>query len=300
MFINQVEAFVNVVKYKSFSQAARKLYLSQPTISSHIKSLEAEFGVQLLVRTTKDVVLSDAGKIFYDYALELIHIRDVAYMKMKAYTNEIKGNLRLAASTVPAQYILPELLESVRKENTDIQFTINEMDSQSVISCLDRFDADLGFTGMSLPDSRINFIPIVEDRLVLITPNTAFYRHFEGKFPINLITKTPFVWRTQGSGTRRAASLFLDSIGIDETDLNIVSEMPSTESIKQAVFRNLGLSFISRKAAEDYVKFGYLLEFDFDSDLLNRSIYVAHHKNIMFSPTADYFFDFIKKHYHIC
>ena len=87
MFINQVEAFVNVVKYKSFSQAARKLYLSQPTISSHIKSLEAEFGVQLLVRTTKDVVLSDAGKIFYDYALELIHIRDVAYMKMKAYTN---------------------------------------------------------------------------------------------------------------------------------------------------------------------------------------------------------------------
>lgn len=295
MFINQVEAFANVVKYKSFSQAARKLYLSQPTISAHIKSLESELGVQLLVRTTKDVILSDAGKIFYEYALELLHIRDAAYMKMKAYTNDIKGNLRIAASTVPAQYILPSILESFRKINSDILFTIKEMDSQAVINCLDRFDADLGFTGMATDDSKIDFFPIMEDRLVLITPNTAFYRHFEGNFPLEHLTKVPFIQRSSGSGTRHVASAFLESQGIYESDLNVITEMPTTESIKQAVYHKLGLSFVSQKAAEDYIKFGYLLAFEFDSELLNRSIYVAHRKNIMFSPTAKFFFNFIKE-----
>lgn len=299
MFINQVEAFVNVVKYKSFSQAARKLYLSQPTISAHIKSLESELGVQLLVRTTKDVVLSDAGRIFYEYALELIHIRDIAYTKMKAYTNEIKGTLRLTSSKVPAQYVLPELLASLRKANSDIICTISETDSQGVINSLNSFDADLGFTDTAVADSRINFIPIQEDRLVLITPNTAYYRHFEGKFPIDLLMKTPFIWGSPRSGTRQATIAFLESIGIKETDMNIVTETTSTESTKQAVFKNLGLSFISRTAVQDYLKFGYLLAFDFDSNLLNRSIYAAHHKSIMFSPTAEYFFNFIKEFYHI-
>ena len=299
MYINQVEAFVNVVRYKSFSQAARKLYLSQPTISAHIKSLESELGVQLLVRTTKDVILSDAGKIFYEYALELIHIRDVACIKMKSYTKEVKGNLRLAASTVPAHYILPRLLTGVRKSNPDIFFTVREMDSQAVISSVENYEVDLGLTGMSVTDSRLAFTPFLTDRLVLITPNTAAFRHMDGAFPIEHLTKYPYIWRETGSGTRKVAAAFLHSVGIEESDLNIVTEMQTTESIKQAVYGNLGLSIISRKAVEDYVKFGHLLEFDFDSELLDRNMYLVYHKSMMFSPTTDYFFNYIKNRYHI-
>lgn len=299
MYLNQVEAFVNVVKYKSFSQAARKLYLSQPTISAHIKSLESELGVQLLVRTTKDVILSDAGKIFYEYALELIHIRDVACVKMKTYTNEVKGNLRIAASTVPAHYILPRLMSGVRQSNPDISFTVREADSLSVINCVENFEVDLGFSGMSSSDSRLAFTPFHLDRLVLITPNTAAFRHLDGTFPVEYLTRYPYVWREAGSGTRKTAAAFLHSLGIEEQDLNIVTELQTTEGIKQAVYANLGLSIVSRKAVEDYVKSGYLLEFDFDSELLNRSMYLVYHKSMMFSPTTEFFFNYIKNRYHI-
>lgn len=297
MYLNQVEAFVNVVKYKSFSKAAKMLYLSQPTISAHIKSLESELGVQLIVRTTKDVVLSDAGKIFYEYALELIHIRDVAHMKMQNYSKEVKGRLNIAASTVPAQYILPEVLSTVLKTHPDIFFTIRQMDSQAVINSVENFEVELGVTGTLQADSKCIFEPFIKDRLTLITPNTERFRRMEGNFPTNMIAKEQFVWREEGSGTRKEASAFLESLNISADDLRIVTEMQSTESVKQAVHSGLGISIVSRTAVEDYVKFGYLLAFDFDTDLLDRNLYLVYHKNRMFSPATDYFFNYLKDHY---
>ena len=297
MYFNQLEAFVQVADNKSFSKAAKAMYLSQPTVSAHIKSLEAELGVPLILRTTKEVLLSDAGQIFYDYAKELLHTRDVAMLMMQSYATEIKGSLPVAASTVPSQYLLPELLSEMYVRYPDLKVSVHQADSSEVISRIENYDAELGFTGMKSDNSKCIFEPLLEDRLVLITPNTPAYQIYKDNFPVSQLRYLPFVIREKGSGTQKEADAFLQSINLNEKKIHILTELPSTESVKQAVCHGLGVSIISKIAAEDYEKFGYILTFDLDSDLLNRSIYLVYHKNRVLTPAARAFVDVIREKY---
>ena len=98
MDIRQLEAFVYTVKYQSFSLAAQKLYISQPTVSAHIRSLEEEFHTQLLKRTTKSLSLTPAGTKLYSYATEILTLQQKAIVEL---ANETKPQLRIGASSVP-------------------------------------------------------------------------------------------------------------------------------------------------------------------------------------------------------
>lgn len=297
MYFHQLDAFVQVADNKSFSKAAKSMYLSQPTVSAHIKSLEAELGVPLILRTTKEVLLSDAGQIFYGYAKELLHTRDVAMLMMQSYATEIKGSLPVAASTVPSQYLLPELLSEMYIRYPDLKVSVHQADSSEVISRIENYDAELGFTGMKTDHSKCIFEPLLEDRLVLITPNIPAYQIYKDHFPVSQLRYLPFVFREKGSGTQKEADAFLQSIGLDNRKMHILTELPSTESVKQAVCHGLGVSIISKIAAEDYAKFGYILTFDLDSDLLNRSIYLVYHKNRVLTPAARAFAEVIHEKY---
>ena len=166
MYFHQLEAFVQIAENKSFSKAAKAMYLSQPTVSAHIKSLESELGVPLISRTTKEVLLSEAGQIFYDYAKELLHTRDVAALMMQSYATEIKGELPVAASTVPSQYLLPQLLTEMYVRYPDLKISVRQADSSAVINQIENYDAELGFTGMQNPDSKCIFEPLLDDQLV--------------------------------------------------------------------------------------------------------------------------------------
>lgn len=297
MYFNQLEAFVQVAAHKSFSKAAKALYLSQPTVSSHIKSLENELGVSLILRTTKEVLLSEAGKIFYDYAIQILHTRDVAALKMQSYAKDINGELHIAASTVPSQYLLPEVLTEIYLRYPDLKVSVRQADSMGVINSIENFDTELGFTGMKLSDSKCIFEPLIQDRLVLVTPNIPPYQIYKDHFPVSKLRHLPFVFREKGSGTRKEADAFFQSIGLTDHQLHIITELPSTESVKQAVCHGLGVSIISRKAAEDYEKFGYLLTFDLDSDLLTRNIYLVYHKTRIYSPAAESFMSHLREKY---
>ena len=103
MDIRQLEAFVYTVKYQSFSLAAQKLYISQPTVSAHIRSLEEEFHTQLLKRTTKSLSLTPAGTKLYSYATEILTLQQKAIVEL---ANETKPQLRIGASSVPSLYFL--------------------------------------------------------------------------------------------------------------------------------------------------------------------------------------------------
>lgn len=106
MRLEYIRSFISVVNCKSFSVAAKQIFLSQPTISTHIKQLESELGVQLLVRSTKDVILSDAGVIFYPFAMRLLETESEALAQIHKNEMEIKGTVSIATSSVPGNYIL--------------------------------------------------------------------------------------------------------------------------------------------------------------------------------------------------
>lgn len=126
MDIRQLEAFVYTVKYQSFSLAAQKLYISQPTVSAHIRSLEEEFHTQLLKRTTKSLSLTPAGTKLYSYATEILTLQQKAIVEL---ANETKPQLRIGASSVPSLYFLPELLSAYHAVHPDIRVYASCSDS---------------------------------------------------------------------------------------------------------------------------------------------------------------------------
>ena len=122
MDFKQLEAFVYVVKLKSFSKAAQRIYLTQPTISAHINSLEKELDTKLIERGTKYVYPTKPGSILYQYAIKMLNLRDDACCSVKNYNKELKGTLSICASTVPSQYILPKVVSAFREEYPHVTF----------------------------------------------------------------------------------------------------------------------------------------------------------------------------------
>lgn len=110
MNLKQLEAFVCVAETGSFSKAGKKLYLTQPTVSAHIQSLETELGSRLFIRTTKDVVLSEDGERLYGYAKQMLGLEHQIIREFKDRDSRHRNTIVAGASTVPGQYILPQIL----------------------------------------------------------------------------------------------------------------------------------------------------------------------------------------------
>ena len=131
MNIKQLEAFVRIVKNKSFSQTAKELYLTQPTVSSYISSLEEDLGVQLFTRTTKEVRTTEEGEKIYLYAKDIVNLSHKILGTFKEEEKEDINEIVISSSSIPGQYLLPGLVtpntEFYRKmqENHDLSFLSN-------------------------------------------------------------------------------------------------------------------------------------------------------------------------------
>ncbi len=291
----QLEAFVAVIRYRSFSKAAEAIYLSQPTISSHIRSLENELGVQLLIRSTKEIYPSATGRIFYNHATEILAQRDRALNEVRSYSTQVQGSLEIAASTVPSQYILPKVLSKLAKKHPDLFFSVKQYDSVHVIQKVINMDVEIGVTGTKFEKSTCVFEPFFQDRLAIITPNTELYQNMDSMISKNAILSSPFIAREPGSGTRKEYEDFLRDIGIDPKQMHTIAQMQGTESVKQAVKNGLGIAIISKVAAQDIIDSGEVLAFDYNSDKLDRSLYFVYLKNRHLSASAEAFMEETRK-----
>lgn len=299
MDIRQLEAFVAVIDTRSFSKAAAKLYLTQPTVSAHVLSLERELGIKLITRTTKSLSPSIAGSQFYGYAKQILDLRNQAIAAMQGLSQELKGALTIAASTIPDQYYLPQVLRSFREQNPDVSFAVSQCDSSEVIAKLLARKVDLGLCGTKPESDKCSSYVFAEDSLVVITPNREPYRSFPTQdFPLSHFYAVPIISREEGSGTRREAELFLQQQGVDLQRLNRVVETRSNESILKMVSEGMGIAILSKAAAADYVQFGKLLPFSFGKGKLQRKLYLVRLKNEVQSPVAQAFCDYARKYYH--
>ena len=298
MDIKQLEAFAYVVENNSFSKTAELLHLTQPTISAHIASLEKELKIKLIVRTTKEIYPSDAGRLLYEYAKKILQLRDEAQEAIQTFTREMRGTISLVASTIPGQYYLPKLLQSFRKTYPDITFNIQMMDSSQVVDCVATRGAEIGFCGTMIDAPKCVYREFAQDRLVIVTPNTPEYQQYiDTGFPTAQIMKETFISRESGSGTRKETEAFLAEMGVDPSRLNIAIEVQSTENIKQMVSEGLGIAVLSRSAAENYCEFNRLLAFDIENVGMHRKLYLVRHKNGVLSSIAQAFYSFAEEFY---
>lgn len=172
MNLRQLEAFIKVSDSKSFSKAAQELYLTQPTVSAHIQTLEKELKVRLFVRNTKTVKLSEDGKTLYQYARQMIELEQEIQSMFSKAAEQKERCITIATSTIPAQYILPDILVKFRERFPKEQFRIVESDSSTVIEQVASHLVDIGFSGTVIEKANCKYIPFYQDDLVVIMPNT--------------------------------------------------------------------------------------------------------------------------------
>ena len=263
MNLTQITAFVKIADNKSFSKTAEEMYLTQPTVSSCIKTLEKELSTHLFVRTTRGVELTEDGEKIYLYARQIVEASESIRQTLHIEENQ-KGNQQVlvAASTIPSQFLLPAIIAEAGKRWPRLRFRIHETDSLGVVKEIEENRADIGFCGTTHPNMNCTYVPFYQDELLIISPNTEKYRTIQEKrLEPGWIRKEPMILREPGSGTRQEALLLLHGMGIQEKDLNVIAEMSSTTAILQAVKQGLGLTLISRLAASDMITDGSVLMF---------------------------------------
>ena len=297
MDLKQLEALVCVAEEGSFSRAAQRLHLTQPTVSSRIGSLEQELGVRLLQRPTP--VLTEAGTLLCRQAREMLALRDQALRAIQGLSRQVRGTVSVAASTVPGQYFLPKLLQAFRAWYPDVSFDVRLVDSAEAAAQVLSRSAEVGFTG-TLPESpKCICREFADDRLVVITPNQPrFQPYLDTGFPVQALLREPYISREPGSGTRAETEQFLRQLGVDPARLHIAVEVRSTESLKKMVSEGVGLAILSHSACEDYCQFGKLLAFDFQGTVLRRKLYLICRKGGLLSPAAQAFYDYAKDFHH--
>lgn len=287
MDFKQIEAFINVAKFKSFSKAAEAIFLSQPTISAHISNLEKELNTTLFDRSSKEVNLTPAGKIFFDYALNLLNIRNNAIYSINEFQKTIAGKLNIASSTTPCRFLLPSLVKKFTENYPAVEFDVKEDSTKSVIELVLNGEVEIGIVGETICDERLEYKKIADDNLILISaPDVPSINSIED------MIKEKFILRESGSATRNVFEEFLSSNGLLEK-IKVAIETSSLEAVLQFVKNGLGVSVVSELACEDYIKAGYIKKHDVKNLNLKRSIYLVLHQKRTLSPAARAFKEFI-------
>ena len=299
MEFKQLEAFVAVVENKSFSEAARQLNLTQPTISAHIQTLEQELNSRLLIRTTKKLTITQRGLQLYDCASNMLNMRKNI---IDEFTGHNKKIIDLAVSTIPSSYLLPEILGAFTKQISDIYFHSWQSDSLGAVSRVLDGSVDLALIGNTFDEPDCCFIPFRQDKLVIATPVNDHYLQLEkksksGALEFSDFLKEPFIMRETGSGTKKEIDRYLEERNIPASSLRIVARMNDLEAICKSVAGGLGISILSACSARDLADTHQILMFPLNSEKAVRTFYIVYSKNRILKPHVKQFLKFVKDFY---
>ncbi|MFQ5989780.1 MAG: selenium metabolism-associated LysR family transcriptional regulator [Candidatus Methylomirabilales bacterium] len=292
MDIRALEVFCKIVELKSFSKAAEAVYLTQPTVSGHIKGLEEFVGLKLLDRLGREVVLTKAGELLYGYAKEILALRNQALQALEEYKGSLKGHLIIGGSNIPGEYVLPALLARFKAQHPEISVTLRIGDSREIARGVLEGTYELGAVGAKFHDGQLIYTKLLEDELIVALPPQ---HPWAARTAVSLaeLFRQPIILREVGSGSRKVLEDALRSAGLDTGSLTVVAELGSTEAIRQAVKGGAGISVISFRAIQEDLEHGTLRMIPLEGLRLTRDFYLIYHKNRSRSPLCETFATFV-------
>jgi DNA-binding transcriptional LysR family regulator len=291
--LRQLEIFVKVAEFGSFSKAAEALFLTQPTVSEHVRTLEEELGIRLLDRLGRGAAITKAGELLASYATRMLALQREARQAMDNFQGRMSGELLVGASTIPGEYVIPLMIGRFKEKFPDISITLLIGDSQTVVDWVAEGRAELGVVGARLPHRSLEYRELMPDDVVVVVPG-AHPWHSKKQVTREELRVEPLLIRERGSGTRAALERALTEAGLDLGAFRIVGEMGSTQAIKQAVKAGVGVSVISKRAVEEECRAGLLWCVRVKDLKVTRSFYVATHKDRSRSPLAEAFRSFLE------
>lgn len=259
----------------SFSEAAKHLHVTQPTISHHIKSLERDLDVELFVRSGRYIKLTEAGRLLLPWARKLIRQSIEIQDMMTSLQQTAVGHLRIACSTTAGKYILPQLAARFRKRCPGIQVSILRCTPEHIVPRLLEGEANLGVISHEIPaEEGLEYQAFLEDSITLIVPQDHPWSRLPFVEPEALLGE-PLIIREPTSGTRRVMRAELAKFDITVDDLNIFLELGSAEAIVRTVAAGFGISFVSELVAECAVYRGDVVKVPVEGIELRRWVHMV-------------------------
>lgn len=273
MNIKQLEIFLLIARLRNFTKAASQLGMSQPAVSSQIKSLEEELNITLFERADKKVVLTEAGRLLFPIAMQMMR----QYNKIKAGIDDLRevkaGHLMLGATPVPGEWLLPLIIGGFREQYPGITVSQQIGGSAQVSQWLKNQEVEMGILGTPVKAEGVECEPWLTDRMVIIAPS---WHPLKGKeVPLTALTNEPIIVREAGSGSRQTLERqFLEhNVSLDQ--FSSMLELGSTQAVINAVRLGLGISAVSRWAAGELLGQGTLGEITVPGLNLSYSLYLA-------------------------
>jgi len=293
--LQQMEALARLVEERSFSQAARKMCLTQPSLTKHIKNLEDVIGAAVVIRKNTGISLTPEGKILYDYARRVFKLIGEAREKIVRAQEDQSGSIFISASTIPATYILPYVLNTFHKQYRDIRCYVQTNDSDATVDMILDNQAEIGFIGKPVSNRKLHAEAVWKDRLILIVPEGHRWRK-KSSVTIDELSREPFIVRERGSATR---SIFEEQLqrnmGRGLSRFNVICELGSSEAVKEAVIAGLGVSVLSSRAVGREMAEGLLFERPVQNCTIERNFYLIYKTQLTLMRHHTLFLDSVKK-----
>lgn len=263
------------------------MFLSQPTVSAHVQSLEKEAGVRLLDRMGRTVLPTPAGSVLYKYGIRAFAELEAAKNEISRLMGEIAGDILLGASTIPASFLLPDIVASFIEEHPQASIKLTVGDSSGMIRSVLEGGIMLAVVGAAEKHADLEFTPIMDDELILIaSPKLAAIKKRKISYDLSEASSWPWIMREEGSGTRKAFEEGVFQAGLRLRSLNTVLDVDSTQAALQYAIAGLGVTVTSRMVAQKAIERGELLEIRLQGLSLSRKFYVVHNLRREFFPAA--------------
>ena len=286
-----LKSFITVIEEGSFSKAAKKLYVSQSTISAHIKLLENIVNAQLLIREGTGIMQTGAGKLFYKHAKNMVELENQALTGLSVLNHSTSGEIDIIASTIPAQFFLNKIIAPFQNKYPDVVFKIEQDNSYNIINTLDERWYDFAFVGTEFSSRHYNSRAIYNDEFALIIPKKFPKPKNNTLFEIaKYITNHPVIFRTDSSASQAETDTIISKLGVKPENLKISAYLSDSQSVVNAVIHGMGVAFISLLAVEYST---YVDVIRLPNDFFYRKLYMIYRKNFKLPFIQQLFLDYV-------
>ena len=290
--IDELKTFIAVVDFQNFTRAGESINLSQPSVSTHIKNLEAYFNTILINRSVKqkNIIITESGYLLYRKAKEILQMIESTKDELQSLDGYVKGRLRIGASLTIGEYVLPKFLSKFSTKYPGIEFELIIENTHHICSKIKNFTLDIGLIEGTTPSSDFNQNYFLEDKMVIACSKNSDI--LNGTFSIDKLQNKNWIVREEGSGTRDYINMFLTTNKIVPNNLMVLG---SNYAIKEAVKNNLGITIISSYVTAPAVENNELETIELEksytrpfSYILPKNINTSHITNLFIKELVEY------------
>jgi len=288
MDLDQLHTFLEIVRLKSFSKAAETCFRTQPAISAQVRQLEQELNTTLFDRLGTRIALTAAGRIFAEYAEQILDLRRRAQDAINELDRVPRGALMIAANEATCMFVLPRVFSEFTARFPNVQLLLERLYGARVIQAVLENQADFGFTQLPVQDRKLQAVKIHSDQILLIVPPGHPLAAKEAVTCQDLVGH-PLILAKSGN-TRSRLNAWFELV---EDLLHISMELDSTQLLKRFVMAGLGISFVAETHCQEEVRAGQLIAVPLAPEPLIRQIGMVYRKDKALSRAALGFIDVV-------